>query len=349
MLGDGGRIPQKALSQYCRSLGTLLHSGVDIRKAFVIAGDKAKDPRVRRRSAEIAVLLRRGEDVTEAMGHCDPAFPPLMIDMVNVAEKTGTLPEVLHSLSEHFDNNVRLRKSFIGAIAFPVFQLVAAIGIIGLLIFVLGIIGSVTGNETADVLGWGLVGTRGALIWYGSTFGLALGLFVLFKVVRATFSGMQMIDVALLRVPVLGKCLRSFAIARFSWAFALTQQAGMRIDHSLEAAFRATSNGAYIGRGNYVYTAVESGVDLAPALEATRLFPADYLHLVEVGDHSGTVPETLERLSPELEAEARRSMSALVAALAWVIWALVAGFIIFVIFSIFSFYLSKLQEAAAGF
>ena len=48
-----------------------------------------------------------------------------------------------------------------------------------------------------------------------------------------------------LGVPVLGHCMRSFAIARFSWAFHLTQDSGMPIDDSLEASLKATSNGAF--------------------------------------------------------------------------------------------------------
>ena len=53
------------------------------------------------------------------------------------------------------------------------------------------------------------------------------------------------------------------------------------------------------------------------------------------GEVTGTVPETLERLSPQLEEQARRSLSMLTSTLAWVICALVAVLIVFIVFRIF--------------
>ena len=65
-------------------------------------------------------------------------------------------------------------------------------------------------------------------------------------------------------------------------------------------------------------------------------------------DAAGTVPETLDRLSPELEADARRSLAALVIAAGWLIWALVAAFIVFLIFSLAMFYVGMLDSALEG-
>jgi type IV pilus assembly protein PilC len=60
------------------------------------------------------------------------------------------------------------------------------------------------------------------------------------------------------------------------------------------------------------------------------------------------VPEALDRLSPEFEAQAGRSLQALVSALAWLIWCIVAAFIIFLIFRVFSFYLGIINEGLKG-
>jgi type IV pilus assembly protein PilC len=90
---------------------------------------------------------------------------------------------------------------------------------------------------------------------------------------------------------------------------------------------------------------VREGETLHESLAATRLFPVDYLHIVDVAETSGTVPEALDRLSPELEAQARRSMQMLASALAWLIWCLVAAFIIFLVFRIFMFYLGQINDA----
>jgi type IV pilus assembly protein PilC len=122
----------------------------------------------------------------------------------------------------------------------------------------------------------------------------------------------------------------------------------MPIHRSLSASLRATSNGAFIAATPIVTDAVKSGETLGDALALTQLFPEEFLHMVHVGESAGTVPETLHRLSPQFEDQARRSLSVLTSALAWGIWMLVAGFIIFIIFRVFSWYTGMLNDALKG-
>ncbi len=339
------RVGLKPLSIVCRSLSTALGAGVPIIRSFDMASRKTSDPRLTAALVDITTRLKSGEDTATAMRAQDERFPDLMIDMVHIAEQTGALPEVLRSLADHYENTLRLRKDFIGQITLPVVQLVAAIFIIAGLIWLLGIIASTQGTEPLDVLGWGMTGTSGAIKWLS---GWALGLasvIVLYKVLTSSLSGKAAVHKALMRIPVVGYCMQSFAIARFSWAFHLTQEAGMPVDESLDASLRATSNGAYMAVHHQVIGDVMEGKTLTEALERTDLFPEEFTNIVDVAETSGTVPEALDRLSPQFEDQARRSMRALAGALGWVVWAGVAAFIIFVIFSIALWYVGMLNDA----
>lgn len=339
------RIRTKSLVIVCRSLAVMLESGIPIGKSFELAGRKSADPHCSRIMLEIATDLRKGLDVTEAMRDQGQAFPDAMIDLVGVGEQTGSLPDILKSLAGHFDNQIRLRRTFFSAIAWPGFQMVAAILIIGLLLYILGWIAQSRGGKPIDILGLGLYGTDGALTWFAMTFGTLIGGFVVGAIIRRSLMGQRIFDGLMLRIPVIGGCLRSFAIARFSWSFALTQQSGMSIEPSLMQSFKATSNGAFIKAAPEVWARVREGETLYESLAATNLFPTDYLSIVDVAETSGTVPEALDRLSPELEAQARRSMETLASALAWAIWCAVAVFIIFLIFRIFQFYIGQINDA----
>jgi type IV pilus assembly protein PilC len=340
------RIRTKSLVIVCRNLATMLDAGISVGKAFDLASQKSGDPRCKRAMQEVAADLKRGLDVTEAMRARGMAFPDTMVDLVGVAEQTGTMPEVLRSLAGHFDNAIRLRRTFYSAISWPAFQLVAAIFVIALMLYILGIVAqSRPGGKPIDILGLGLYGAEGAMIWLAATFGSLFGAIFLGLLVRRSLMGRRIFDSLLLQIPVVGGCLRSFAIARFSWSFALTQQAGMSIEPSLASSFKATSNGAFLKAAPHVWAGVREGETLYDALSATRLFPVDYLHIVDVAETSGTVPEALERLSPDLEAQARRGMEMLASVLAWVIWCLVAAFIIFLIFRVAMFYIGQLNDA----
>src|SRR5262245_36845455 len=151
-----------------------------------------------------------------------------------------------------------------------------------------------------------------------------------------------------MRIPVLGHCMRSFAIARFSWAFALTQQTGMPISRSLDLSFRATGNGAFVGASPLVNELVMNGEELGAALDQSRLFPDEYLSIVNVAETSGTVPEALARLGPQFEEQARRSLAALAIALGWLVWLAVAGFIVFLIFRFVMWYVGMIDAATRG-
>ena len=333
----------KQLTFLCRSLSTSLHAGLPIIKAFDLAAGKSFDPRVQRVMRDVVSQLKSGEDVATALRSHAGVFPELMTDMVSVAEQTGALPEVLGSLADHYENNLRLRKDFYGQIALPLIQFVAAICIIAGLIFLLGMIATSRNSEPFDVLGLGLTGAAGAATWL-TFWGIALAtLFIGYKVAVASLQGQQIVHELLLNIPVIGGCMRAFAIARFSWAFHLTQEAGMPIEDSLDASFRATANGAFTARTQQVISEVMEGEQLTDALTHTHLFPQEFLEIVHVAETSGTVPETLHRLSPQFEDQARRSLRGLAIAAGWLIWLCVATFIIFLIFRIAMWYTNLLQ------
>ncbi len=322
-------------------MSTMLHSGVGIQKAVELASTKTSDPRTRRTFEAVSKEVANGTEVAEAMRRQN-SFPSLMLDMVEVGEKSGALPEVLESLANHYENNLRLRRSFYASIAWPMFQLVAAILVIALAIWVIGFFGG-PASKDFDILGLGLHGTTGAIIWLVSTFGTLFGVVAAYQIFKRTFAGQQILDPLLLQIPLVGHCTRSFAIARFSWAFALTQQAGMKIEESLKASLRATSNGAFMAAARPMWESVKNGETLSRSMAESRLFPADYLHMVEVAEQSGTVPEMLDRLSPQFEDQARRALNAMAAMLGWGVWLLVATFIIFLIFNVFLRYIGMIQ------
>lgn len=342
----GRRIRMESLVLVCRSLSILLSSGVGIKKALKLAAKKTGNERCQKAMRGVFDTVVGGDSLTFGMQQQGNAFPPLMIDMVNVGEQTGSLVEVLKSLSLHYENLIRLRKDFFRQITFPALQLVMAILVIAFLIFILGAIAESFGTKSIEILPGGLTGTTGALTWLAFNFGTFFGLFLLYQWTRHSLVGQKFLDPYLMRIPVLGKCLKSFAIARFSWAFAITQQSGMSIEPSLESSFKATSNGAFIAAHPNVWSMVSAGEPLGDSLAATRLFPEDYIEMVHTAEASGTVPEMLDHLGPQFEEEAQRSLKTLTTSLGYAIWALVAVFIIYMIFRIFTAaYLGPINDA----
>ncbi len=339
------KIRTSSLSQTCRSLATQLRAGVPVLRAVKTQSESAADSTVRFAMAKILADVNQGLEIGNSMHKQGNVFPPLMINMVRMGEQTGNLPEVLASLADHYDNMIRLRKAFTAAIAWPIFQFVVAVLVIALLLFILGMIAEMSDSTPVDFLGPGMVGTRGAVLWLCLTFGSVGLAFLIYKIISISGAGRGWMSDLLLAVPTLGPAQRALAMARFAWSFHLTQEAGMPIDQSISASMEATGNPAFMSRAPQVNAALMEGVPLTESLARTRLFTREFLEISHVGETSGTVPEVLNQISPQLEAEAQRKLQMLAAVVGWTVWAFVAGFIIFLIFSIANWYMNQLNNA----
>ncbi|MFO0976581.1 MAG: type II secretion system F family protein [Planctomycetaceae bacterium] len=338
-------ISWSALSAFARSMARTLEAGVDVRKALQTASRQSSDSRLPPAVENISRCIQNGQTLAEAIGEQGELFPRLFRDLVNVGEQTGNVPEVFAALAKYYDSRISQVREFRSAAAWPVIQLVAAICIIGLLIFILGILPPGPDGKPFNVTGLGLYGPTGALIWVGGWFGLAVGGFVAWKWVRNSFSGQAFLDPLLLSIPVLGHCMSSFATSRFSWCFALTQQAGMSIRPSLDCSLKATSNGAFIMAEPIIWQELAEGESLTDALAASKLFTTEYLQMVATAEQTGTVPEQLDRLSHIFEDDARRSMSRLTSFLSGAVWFFTASIVIFFIFRIAMIYIGMMNDA----
>lgn len=319
----------------------MLESGIQIRKAIGIASKKAMHAPTKKVLREISDAIQGGSDISQALREHGNFFPTLFIEMVTMAEETGSLPEVLRHLAEHYEANIRMKKALIGSLIWPVFQLVAAIFVIAILILVLGLIG---GDDDISNIVFGLKGPTDAMIWLTGTLGTFAAMFAVWLMIQKAAQAKAIVDPMLLMVPVLGRCMRSFAIARFSWSYYLTQQTGMPVNRSLQGSLKATGNGAFVSQTPFITSAVMEGSSLTESLKQSRLFPIEFLEMVSVAEESGTVPEALHRLSPHFEEDARRALKILTSAISVVVWLFVAGFIIFFVFKVALTYIAMLND-----
>lgn len=323
----------------------MMEAGVEVRKSLTTSSRQSSDRRMSATVERVLQSVAGGKTLAESFKKEGELFPPLFRDLVDVGEKTGSVPEVFAALSKYYESRIRQVQTFRSAIAWPVIQLVAAIGIIGLLLFILGLLPAGPDGQPFDVTGLGLYGARGAMIWFGAWFAAAVGGIVLFKMATNNPAWQMALHPVLLGIPVIGPCMRSFAISRFSWCFALTQQAGMSIKPSLDCSLRATANGAFMVAQPLIWQELADGETLTDALAASKLFPNEYIQFVATAEETGTVPEQLDRMSHLFEEDAQRSMNRLTSIFSGVVWAGVAMVVIFFIFRIAMIYVNMLNDA----
>lgn len=119
----GNLIKMIAVSRFTRTLGTLLHSGVPTLAALDIVQSVVGN------SVLAAAIHRARENVREGESIADPLrrsglFPPVVIQMVAVGEKSGELEKMLLKISDSFERSVDTRITALMSLLEPVIILV---------------------------------------------------------------------------------------------------------------------------------------------------------------------------------------------------------------------------------
>lgn len=101
----GPVISKIAISRFCRTLGTLVSSGVPILQALTIVKDTAGNVILSNAVAAVHDSVKEGETITAPL-EASNVFPPMVISMVDVGEQTGALPEMLLKIADNYDEEV---------------------------------------------------------------------------------------------------------------------------------------------------------------------------------------------------------------------------------------------------
>jgi type IV pilus assembly protein PilC len=297
---------------------------------------------------DISQGIDRGRSLAEAVADTGDFFPILFGEMIAIAEQTGHLDGVLAQLADHYDNQIKMRRIFWGAIAWPLVQLGMAIAVVGFLIWITGWIRSAGGGPNVDILGFGLVGDRGLAIYV--TF-LAIVGAAFFLVIRGISRGLiwtRPIQRLVLRIPVLGDALQTLALSRMAWSMEVTMNTGMDIRRALRLSLRSTQNARYLDQIPTIDASILQGTSLTEAFRLAGGYPVDFLDTLAVGEESGKVVESMGRLARQYQERARLALATLSLVAGWAVWACIAAIIIALIFRLFGFYLGALNSAATG-
>ncbi|HAN98155.1 MAG TPA: hypothetical protein DCQ98_12315 [Planctomycetaceae bacterium] len=296
------RITISQLAKLCRRIGTGVDAGLDDRSLWRRETERGT-PEHRRRIAPVADRLDRGDSVADSLAAADDYFPDLFIEMVRMSERSGRQGAVYRRLAEHYEHLIALRNSFLGMLWWPLLELTAAVVVIGLLILVLGWVASWTGTPPIDLFGLGLspngnfaLYAFGVLVVVGSISSVILGL------ARGWFGAAP--TALAMRVPVLGQTLRLMGLSRMAWSFGMAIDSGMPAQACMQLGLASSQNAYFRSLEPQICGAIAGGAEFHQALARTAAFPDDFVDAVEAGELSGTVTETLERLSDDYRSRA---------------------------------------------
>ncbi|MEM6331104.1 MAG: type II secretion system F family protein [Planctomycetota bacterium] len=313
------RLTGKRLADLCHRLAVSADAGIDTRRTWKREADNARGA-----LAEAFTAVRdgvaSGETLTDSLLKTRGVFPRLFLEMTRVGEQTGSLAEVMHRLSDHYQRGHEMRSELIARLRWPVLQLIAAVAIIGLLLVVFAGLGLQRLNgEPIDVLGLGVTG-YGAVRLYVLMLVVAGGAVALsVAAVRRGWLWGKAVQQLAVRLPVVGPCVESICMARLTWALHLTLNTETDLRRLVPMVLHAAGNDHYTRWSKAITDRVAGGTPLHEAFASTGAFPTHLLDALQVAEESGMIVESMARLSQQYEQESQHAIAGLSTALAFVI------------------------------
>ncbi len=96
------------VAQFSRVLGTLLVGGIPLLQALDTASSSLGTHLMRNTIGKSGKMVKEGQSLSTALRNTG-IFPALSIDMIEVGESTGALPQMLSSVAEFYEEDVNTR------------------------------------------------------------------------------------------------------------------------------------------------------------------------------------------------------------------------------------------------
>jgi type IV pilus assembly protein PilC len=301
------KVKPKELMHFSRQLAVFVRAGVPILDGLQTIAEECTDKLLQKALFDIIALLRGGATFAAAARAHPEAFPPFYTGMLEAAELTGNLDDILDQVAEYVERDVDARQRITSALVYPVIVLVMAIvTVIVITVFViprfrtffnefhaeLPLATRILVSITDFLTKWGGVM---AITFVVAVIGIAIAL-------RTTW-GKAKRDAVLLKAPFIGTLVEGVLLERFCRVLASMIRAGVPLPEAMAVTRESTANAVYQRGIDEAREAMMRGEGLAGPLTATGLFPASARQMFRVGEETGTLDAQLETAATYFDRE----------------------------------------------
>jgi type IV pilus assembly protein PilC len=283
---------------FSRQLAVFIKAGIPILDALEVITEETNDKLFKKALGALIVALRGGSTFAAAAADHPEAFPRFYVGILESAELTGHLDEVLDQLSTYIERDLDARRKVTSALMYP--GIIFAMSIVTVVIltgWVLPKFRSFFASldaklplPTRILLGVG----HFAASWWFLFFGAVLATLVAGALIYRSPSGRARLDAILLRIPLTGDLLRHAILERVCRILGSMVRAGVPLPEAMVVTAEATNNDVYRRGLNRVRDEMLKGRGLAGPIAQSGLFPAAARQMFRVGEDTGTLDQQLD-------------------------------------------------------
>ncbi len=350
-----GKVKLNNLSIFCRQFSTMVDAGVSLVRCLDVLSRQTPDAKLKKILVEIGERVEGGESLSRAMMRHPKAFNNLFIGLIKAGEVGGVLEESLQRLAHFLEKDVELRRKVKSALTYPVLVLIAAIAIVIFLVtwvvpqfaqlfLDIGLKKDDFPAMTAFLIDLSELFKKNGLILVIS----CTAVFFAWKLFVGTRFGRRVADRIKLKIPVFGKLHHKICMARFSRTMGTLLTSGVPILQAMETVAGTVGNTIMSDAVLAARARIREGDRIGDPLEQSRLFPPMVVHMIGVGEESGSLDFMLQKIADFYENEVESTLASLTAALE-PIMILVLGFIVgFIVIAMFLPLIKVIESLSSG-
>ena len=313
------RVPAQYLPIFCRELHQLVRSGIPLGEGLAMLRDDETDPDTRAWLEALCQSTEEGMPLASALRETG-AFPAYMTDMVDLAEETGRLEDVLTALQRHYDRQMRMAADIRGAVAVPVTLFIVMVAVVLLLVTqVLPVFDKVFAQlgVRMGAVATGMMNAGSVLAKAGTWIGVVLVVIAAAALVIGLIPALREKFIAWFRRNFGGRgVLGQMASARFASSMSMAIASGMSMEESVAMSAKLCGGSKEIDeKTGQCRKDIEAGGSPAEALAKSGLFSGRDCRLLKLAEQTGSLPDTLEDLAQRQEEESLRRIDRTVGAI----------------------------------
>ncbi len=306
------------LSAFAGQLAMILHSGISALEGISILRDDLPEGEGRQILDQVYESLEETGDLAESLRKSE-VCPEYFLKMTEIGDRSGTLEEVMTSLSAYYERQYLLIRSIRDALTYPLILL----GMLFAVLIVLMTQVMPVFRQVFDQLGVEVSGITDTVFRISSIMQNS-AVAVLILVVAALLccipalrseKGRTALFSVISRIPLVKRISDQLACSRFSNALALALHSGLDMGESFEMAAGLVTQEQFLKKITAAGELIEQGNDFGESLRSSGVFTGLNARMVSIGFRTGSAEDALEKISASCQQEADDQVQAAVGAL----------------------------------
>ena len=315
----GKKVKPRDLSVFCRQFVSITQAGVPMKEALQMLSEQTENKWLKRAISEVLLNVEKGNTLADSMRSQPDIFPPMLVNMVEAGEQSGSLEMAFSRMAVHFEKEAKLKATIKKATIYPIILVIAAIGVIAvMLLFVIPIFIDMFADLDIEMPALTMF-VMNSSKWMTShwyvVLAIIVGVVVAYKLIYKTTQGRLTIDRIKMKMPLFGKLTVKTACSQFARTMSTLLMSGISTIDALETTSKIVNNIHYTNAMLKAREEVMKGVPLSEPLEASGIFPPMVYHMTGIGEETGNVEEMLEKMADYYDEEVEMTTQSVLAAM----------------------------------